>query len=250
MKVLMGVLSCFDQTYQMIKNEGILKTWGSKSYSDVEIVFYYGKPGKDSYQEGRDVFVDANDDYTGIFKKTILFFEYILKHKQFDFLFRPNISAYIDVELYKEYLKDKTPINFASGNRVKKWNEEQEENKKYYLTGCGYTLSRDVVESVVKYCKDNPDYINNPGFPGNEDDVILSRILHSLNVPLIEAVNNNNNSHRHDIFDSTDNSFRGLISNLQSTYLIRCKAWMASPRDDQIIMNNIYNAKKEAGFFT
>lgn len=246
----MGVLSCFDQTYQMIKNEGILKTWGSKSYSDVEIVFYYGKPGIDSYQEGGDVFVDANDNYTGIFKKTIVFFEYILKHKQFDFLFRPNISAYIDVELYKEYLKDKAPINFASGNCILKWHAEQEENKKYYLTGCGFTFSRDVVERVVKYCKDNPEYYNNPGLPGNEDDVIISKILHSLNVPLIEAVNNNNYSHRYDICDSRYGVSSDSISNLQSTYLIRCKAWMSPTRDDQVIMNNIFKAKKEAGFLT
>jgi len=250
-KILVGVLSCLEATdglYEMVKREGILKTWASKSYSDVEIVYFYGVPNREPEERDGNIFVNANDDYVNIIYKNIEFFRYILKHKEFDYLYRINASSYLDIENLKNFLKDKPKEKFVAGNLVPKWNY-LDPNKNCFIAGCGFTLSRDVIESIINLIDSRPHFIHKLGIPGNEDDVIISLMIHELGIIF------QNNVPRHDIWFSSDTGCNGLENmneeDYKNKFLIRCKAWQSSPRDDHLIMQNVFEIKKKrSGFLT
>jgi hypothetical protein len=105
------------------------------------IKFYYGKPIRQHSEY--DWYLNCPDDTANIGHKTIQAFEMALKY-EWDYLFRPNSSLYVNQNKLIEWLSDKPTTKFASGiNGISP-------EGILYIHGSGYILSRDVVELVIK----------------------------------------------------------------------------------------------------
>jgi len=143
MKILISVLSCHTCTTYNLLKEAQCNTWAKETIPETDIVFYYGNPLKQN--TGKEWYFNHSEGLMEIGYKTIAMFEHALQTKEFDYLFRPNSSLYVNQHKLVEWLTDKPLTNFASGlNGVGV-------DKILFLHGSGYILSRDVVELIVKH---------------------------------------------------------------------------------------------------
>ena len=166
MKVLICVLSSQTCINFKILTKVQKETCFKSIHPDISgLKFYYGKPVyKDT---DLDWYFDCLDNITNIGHKTLKAFERALL-KEWDYLFRPNSSLFVNQNKLIEFLQDKPRLNFASGI-----NGLSPENI-LFLAGSGYIISRDVVQLIV----DNKDLWNHNYI----DDVAISELMQRLGV--------------------------------------------------------------------
>lgn len=141
-KILILILSCNHPVYKLLANEGINKTWNSIDIDNMPTFFYEGGY-KESYRDKSTIYLTESDDYANITKKTIEAFSYCIDNFDFDYIFRTNSSSYVNKYKLLEWLSDKPLNNFYSGiigvhNNIK------------YASGSGYSISKDLVEKILK----------------------------------------------------------------------------------------------------
>jgi hypothetical protein len=162
MKILIGILSCNNKDYLHPLYEGCLKTWNSINTDKVQTVCYFGDSEK-NIQDGIFLRLSSPDSYAGVSLKTIDFFKFALQNFEFDYLFRTNISSYVNKKNLYQWLSDKPRNNFYSGvigNYMGRIN---------FASGSGFTLSKDL---VVDLCK-NSHKLNY----GLIDDVMIGEYM-------------------------------------------------------------------------
>ena len=151
--------------------------------------------------ENNQIVTNAPEGWAFLGIKTISAFKCALETLEFDFLFRINTSSYLNVEKMRESLATVEPRNYYAG--LKGIHRGQ-----IFASGCGYILSRDLVELVV----DNYKSWNHLLI----DDVALGELLTTkFNFPIQE-------------FPRIDvNSIEAVQTitskDLQNTFLFRCK---------------------------
>jgi hypothetical protein len=151
--------------------------------------------------ENNQIVTNAPEGWAFLGIKTISAFKCALETLEFDFLFRINTSSYLNVEKMRESLATVEPRNYYAG--LKGIHRGQ-----IFASGCGYILSRDLVELVV----DNYKSWNHLQI----DDVALGELLTTkFNFPIQE-------------FPRIDvNSIEAVQTitskDLQNTFLFRCK---------------------------
>jgi hypothetical protein len=157
------------------------------------------------------------DGYFNIGRKTLKMFEYV-KDMNFDYIFRTNSSSYVIQERLLEFLKDKPRENFYCG--IINTNVPNI----IYASGCGYFLSRDLVDKILE---------NKNSWNHNEvDDVSLGLLLSKLNVPIYNGAKR---------FDMTSTDITN--ANIDNHYHFRCK--MDDRKDDILIMKQIFEKLNE-----
>lgn len=166
-RVLILVLSTEKDWYGRLA-ETSQATWDSVEVDGVETIFYFGRSDKPSTD--KILYTTAGDDFFDMGRKTLCAFEYALANREFDYVFRGNASIYIDKPGLLRYVQDKPETNLALGVLA------PGNNDTLFLWGPSYLLSRDVVQKVVQ----NKDQWNH----ATMDDVSISSLLNSLNVPL------------------------------------------------------------------
>jgi hypothetical protein len=107
-------------------------------------------------------------------RKTLSAFDYALKNREFDFVFRANASLYVDKAGLLRYVQDKPTENLALGVVADCGLFKDERFP--FLWGPSYMLSRDVVQKVV----DNADKWEHSIM----EDVAISRVLRDIDIPL------------------------------------------------------------------
>lgn len=221
MKLLIGVLACDDEIFTPLINNGIKTTWGCEKHDNVEIVYYYGKKGH-TFQEDSNVYLDIEESRPNIGHKTLKFFEYILKNKRFDFLFRTNASSYVNIKNLQKYLGDKPFSGFYSGFIGR-------ENGVDFASGSGYTITPDLVSLSVN----RQEYFNHSMI----DDVALSNQLRAFgHIPLAARRQN---------FFEPENVFNDID---KTQFHYRCRSVCNGDRDarsvelDTKIIQNIHKA--------
>jgi hypothetical protein len=103
----------------------------------------------------------------GIHLKTKAAFTYILENEEFDILIRSNLSSMFDLKRLYAWLQDKPIYNSSFGSLT----------FDSFLSGCGYGLTRDVVED---FCKTE---ISAHDIMVLEDDLVLHKYLTLKKVP-------------------------------------------------------------------
>jgi hypothetical protein len=146
----------------------IKKTWGNDSV--FETIFY---TGGNEFNKLHNNFLKLNvtNDFKDFGKKTLLCFEEILKHKNFDYIFRTNTSSYLNKIPFLEFIKKQPHKNYYAGKI-----ENFPKINLNFGSGAGFFLSKDLVELVV----------NNKNLWNHDlnEDVALGKILYDLEVPL------------------------------------------------------------------
>lgn len=227
MKILILVLSCdSNPLYRELANT-IKNTWGNHKSEDVTIIYYSYKDNiPDTYIEksligtnNYDLYLKGVEKFDSIGKKTIDCFKYILKNNyEFDYIFRTNLSSYINIKEMLLFMKNKQKSNYCSAI-IGKYGEIK------YPSGCGYFLSNDLVNLVV-----NNEHLLKHQYI---DDVALGDLLMQLNIPI------QNDAKRIDIIDE---SLHYLVDT--KNYHYRCKHEKNRKLDKYIleILNSKYNS--------
>lgn len=124
--------------------------------------------GKTELRNGCELWADCPESISpGIHLKTKAAFEYLLENEEFDIMIRPNLSSLFHLEKLYEWLLDK-PRQGASFGHLTFGS---------FLSGCGYGLTRDVVEDFVKTEFSAQDIMT------EIDDMILHKFLTDKAVP-------------------------------------------------------------------
>lgn len=139
------------ELYRILENK-IKSTWASIKNPNCDIWYYYGDSNEFSVKDNV-IRCPYPEGYANIGLKTICAFEYLL-NTDFDYLFRPNSSSFVNInrlvefvqELPKEKFYGGKPIWFYGGGITEKDEINPPQNCAH---GCGYILSRDLVELIV-----------------------------------------------------------------------------------------------------
>ena len=137
---------------------------------------------------------------TGI--KTLEAFEASMKNFDFDYIYRTNVSSYIDLDGLNDFLRDKPKASFYAGV-IGSYQGIS------FASGSGYFISRDLVEKVIQK-KDSWDH-------NYIDDVSLGKLLtNEMKIPIQKVERVDLNSEILDIME---------IKNIEkSIFHFRCKA--------------------------
>jgi hypothetical protein len=165
MKILIVVLSYFDNAIYTKFFESQNESWNSVEVEGVDTFFLIGNNGKDEIV-GNLIKTNVGESLYNCGHKTIRAFE-LLKDYEYDYIFRTNSSSYIDKQMLKDYLLDKPKNNFYSGI-IGNYNNI------LYASGSGFVISKDAVDLVLqKKDRWNHNYI---------DDVSLGLLLREFNI--------------------------------------------------------------------
>lgn len=190
------------------------ETWNSYDVSGVKVYFNIN----DGNIKGiRDHFIINNmpESLINAASKLINCFEFTMC-EDYDYIFHTNSSSYIDKELLYKWLEDKPRKNFYSGfignhNGIR------------FASGCGFTLSKDLVELALS---NKSKWANTPIFDAN-----LGKTMFELNVPIYPAPRKDFDTMIHDINTIPNNFFH-----------YRCKS--INRKIDIANMQNIFEMKQ------
>lgn len=150
MQFLAAVIGCTQGAYPKME-EGIRETWGSKVPEGMELVFYYGQPGR-TERVGDRVFLDCKDDAKE--RKALLFFRKMLSdYPDLQYVFFTNLSSYVRLNLLLEKFRQLKGdiysglIGYHDGVA--------------FASGAGFFISRNFLQILA----DSYDQLN--GFPGD-----------------------------------------------------------------------------------
>jgi hypothetical protein len=162
-KTLVLVLASHGQPYEML-HRTLEETWVSVATPDVETLFYRG--GAALALDGDHVTLPVADDHKSMGRKTLACFDYVLRNREFDVLFRTNASSYVDLPNLRDFVAARATARFYAGALGTR--------PVPYASGAGYFLSRDLVELVLEH-GDRWDH-------HRIDDVALGVLLAELGV--------------------------------------------------------------------
>jgi len=93
---------------------------------------------------GADLALPVADDLANMGRKTLACFEYMLEHRPFELVFRPNSSSYVDLPNLRAFVDAHArPERFYCGFPGR-------HDSVPFASGSGYFLSRDLLELAVR----------------------------------------------------------------------------------------------------
>lgn len=143
-RVLLLILSSEDR-YWGDDYRASLATWDSIEVDGVETIYYFGKSYKQN--TNKNIYTDTIDGFWNLGYRTVEAFDWALKNKEFDYIFRANSSMYINKEKLARYAQFQHAENLALG--VLAPTTYAGRNFLFMWGGSGYLLSRDVIEKIV-----------------------------------------------------------------------------------------------------
>lgn len=138
--------------------------------SQVECYFYKGDPNLDCESKIVDdtLWIKIQENLNNVYEKTVRAFKYFEKDlEKYDYVFRPNLSSFVAIDKYLQYcatIPKKRLVSGIIGNY----------NGFPYPSGCGFTMSSDVVAELVR---DNPPNVY-------LDDVSIGKWLQTKSIPI------------------------------------------------------------------
>ena len=149
-----------------------------------------------------EISTNVPDLYSLIGEKTLDVFQTCIQEFEFDYIFRTNVSSYVDLPRLNEFIRHRPLTNYYAG-------VIGEYQGISFASGCGYFISRDVVEKVLKN-RDSWDH-------NLIDDVSLGKLVtRSLQINIEEVG-------RIDI-DSVDDVSSKVAGGNCGIFHYRCKA--------------------------
>ncbi len=156
------------------------------------------------------------DLYSLIGAKTLDAFDISFRDFEFDYIYRTNVSSYLDLARLQKFVEDKPRDNFYAGLIGNYYGIN-------FASGSGYFISRDLVSRVLQN-KDLWDH-------NLVDDVSLGKLLTRefiIDIQKVERVD----------LDSSDFDSNRILDNPRNVFHYRCKS--VDPNTTIEIMNTIH----------
>ena len=165
-KILIAVISCQDYPYlDMISTSQ--NTWDSVHVEGCETLFYCGLPQKQNTD--KIVYFNVQESLHSMGYKDILFFEYALKNKEWDYMARVNASCFVHKQNLTDYCQTLKEKEVFEGLNVVTDGVIQ-----FTWGGGQYVISRDVIEKIVA---------NKGQWNHNEmEDMAMSKLVMKLGI--------------------------------------------------------------------
>jgi hypothetical protein len=178
MKTAILVLTHNEWPYDMME-KCIRETWGKQQDSNVKTYYSVGF-GPNMNLHDDTIYAPYPEGYENIGYKTLFAFEFLLS-TDFDFLFRPNTSSFVNIHKLNEFVKTiptekyygGSPIPFNGGGVM---DSDRPDGPTVCGSGCGFILSRDLVQLIV----DNKDKWEHRLI----DDLALCKFLNDFGVKM------------------------------------------------------------------
>jgi len=149
-----------------------------KNNLDVKIFLMYSEGNHFDKDLSNNIIVDKFRQCVipGLLVKTVNCFEYIYNNYDFDYIFRTNLSSFIDINgLIKKFKS--LPKNKVYGGHSTSVSDFR------YISGAGIIFSKDIVKLIIENKKSfNISII---------DDVAFGQLLHKFNINIIEQKRKN-----------------------------------------------------------
>lgn len=179
--VILVMCSSTSTSYKMLENS-IKETWFNHRNEDVDIIFYSDNESQQDKKDyavlqGNDLILPCNDGLFNCGVKTILALDWVNKNYDYEYIYRSNLGAYVNIKNILNFLSDKPKNkfycgiigvdNFYLGRDVR------------FVSGSGYFLSKDLVELVL----------NNANLWDHRaiDDVALGDFMSKFNIDINES---------------------------------------------------------------
>ena len=141
-KICVIVIASPGKVYEDFKRIWI-ENWETHGFHYGTLIFLYGRGLSDNPSK-YDIHLDVADSTVpGVLEKTLEMFR-IIKDINYDFVFRTNLSSFLDFNRYMPWLMSQKTSGLVAGCSP----------DRSHIGGCGMTLSRDVVEDIVNHRSD------------------------------------------------------------------------------------------------
>lgn len=211
MKVLILIISSTEEPYNRLE-EVIRRTWGSNTNENVEIFYNYGN-GNSTFIDGDKIICNCIESIDNIGLKTVKSFELLSKF-EFDYIFRTNLSSFVNINNMLKYLENMPSEKFYGGMCTLNFSGEHfnKFGEGTFASGSGYFLSKDVVKLII----DNKEHWDHSII----DDVAIAGLLKRLGItPTL--------CNRLDITNTNNNEFYyngvNVTNDIENNYHFRCK---------------------------
>lgn len=167
-RVLMLVLASDDMP--IYRDLQVLWRNYMKSNRQIDCYFYKGDPNLDvdAKLDGDTLWIRIEDQYSNIYEKTLRAFDFFAeKFEQYSFIYRTNLSSFIDLDTYMRYCSTIPRSRFVSGV-IGNYQDFT------FPSGCGFTMTPDL---VVELIKEKPQLLMN-------DDVTIGKWLCTKHIPI------------------------------------------------------------------
>ena len=182
MKTVLALVLSADMPKYTPMIQAIKETWAAYRTPSFSTLFYFGRnkekearkwpPDGEVIQQGVELYYGCIEEVYNINLKTVMIFDYVLKNYKFDYIYRSCLGTYIAPPLLLKYLETAPSTMLYSGILARLSPDDA-----FWVSGSGYSLSRDLVEIVVSHKKE----ILAAGH-GSADDVCLGRLLRNFGV--------------------------------------------------------------------
>lgn len=228
-KILILVLSADIAPYDKMITTS-MNTWDSIDCEGTESIYYCGESDKPN--TNKIIYLPVNESLHTMGQKLLLAFEWVLKNKDFDYIGRPHSCIYVDKKELRKYVDLLPATDVISGLQVI-------DNPNWLWGGCGFVLSRDVVEKIVA----NKELWNHTEM----EDKGLSFIATKLGIPFTQGRGCSIDRKSDTVWSCTSYGTQGFdFENFEEMkksgqYYIRCK--QDGQREiDEYLMNELFKA--------
>lgn len=218
-KIIALILSCKGTPWEQLEEKGVRKTW-YEQVDGIETIFYYGDSLYNRF-EGDKLFLTCKELCDNIGIKTILALERVLnRYPNFKYIFRTNLSSYVRLDRLSSIV-DALPSKKAYAGLIGNHNGIP------FASGCGYFLSRDLVELLVN-SREVLEY-------SYMDDVCFGKFLTGKGIKIVPMP-------RFDIV-SMEHLKSITINDIKDHFHFRCKQEY-DRKKDVIVMERLYQLLK------
>lgn len=149
-------------------------TWATEDITNV----FWLRGGASRFELiDRDLFVPCQELYENILKKTLLGISWLVENMDFDFVFRTNVSTYVDTKRLIEFIyENRLTSDSVSGyvEVMKKVKNNGGFSTEGFLSGTGILLGRNLALDLMRHRQTLQDC--------TPDDVTISRHLRRMGV--------------------------------------------------------------------
>ena len=160
MKLIILVISSKGEHFQALKKTQ-KETWNNSKHSNIPTFYLYNNSNlTETKEEKNDIFLPYNEGLKQVGYKTIGAFEHIYKNYDFDYIYRTNLSSYLNTKLLSKVIEETSPEYFGFIGR---------HNNIVFCSGSGYAISKNLTKKILQFKEQwNHNYI---------DDVSLGELL-------------------------------------------------------------------------
>lgn len=154
-------------------------SWAKELPEHIKVFWYVGRQNEVEEVVGDILYLDCQDGYDYILKKTIFAIRWVIKNEDFDIVVRTNTSTYFDLKRTQEVVKSYQSEDIKVGGFLEQANLGKGKSKvrRKFITGTGIVMSREAVKLLGSSNLDN--------LIGVPDDIAISSYFLSHNIPLL-----------------------------------------------------------------